>query len=68
MKNVTLGYSLPKSVLSKVGINKLRVYTTISNPLVWAKEDLLKDYDPDMGGSIDFPLTRQFVFGVNVTF
>lgn len=68
LKNVTLGYSLPKSVLSKVGINKFRVYTTISNSLVWAKEDLLKDYDPEMGGSIDFPLTRQFVFGVNVTF
>lgn len=68
LKNVTLGYTLPKTALSKVGISKFRVYTTITNPFVWAKEDLLKDYDPEMGGDVDFPLTRQFVFGINVTF
>ena len=30
--------------------------------------DLLKNYDPEMNGSLDYPLTKQFVFGVNLTF
>lgn len=35
MKNLTLGYSLPKSVLRKAGINSLRVYTSLENILTW---------------------------------
>ena len=29
---------------------------------------LLKGYDPEMNGSFNFPLTKQLVFGVNVSF
>lgn len=68
IKNITLGYTLPRSCGKKVGIENLRVYATITNPLVLQKSDLLKNYDPEMGGSIDYPLTKQLVFGVNLTF
>ena len=51
-----------------VGIENFRVYATITNPLVIQKSDLLKNYDPEMDGGIDYPLTKQFVFGVNLTF
>lgn len=68
IKNITLGYTLPKSLLKRVGIESLRVYGTITNPLVVAKSDRLKDYDPEMAGSLDYPLTKQMVFGVNVSF
>ncbi len=40
----------------------------MTNPLVVAKSHLVKDYDPEMGGSLDFPLTKQVVFGVNLSF
>ena len=68
IKNITLGYTLPATVCRSMRISNLRVYGTITNPYVWAKNDLLKDYDPEMGGSLDFPLTKQLVFGVNLSF
>ncbi|NLO69994.1 MAG: TonB-dependent receptor [Porphyromonadaceae bacterium] len=68
VKNVTLGYTLPRSLLSKFQIDNLRFYGTLTNPLIIARSHLLKDYDPEMNGEIDFPLTRQLVFGVNLTF
>ncbi|MDE6555791.1 MAG: SusC/RagA family protein, partial [Duncaniella sp.] len=68
IKNITLGYTLPEKLMKRAGITKFRVYTTLTNPLVVAKSNLLKDYDPEMNGSLNYPLTKQFVFGVNLTF
>ena len=68
IKNITLGYTLPKKALDRMGVSNLRVYGTITNPLVHAKSDMLKDYDPEQNGQIDYPLTKQLVFGVNLTF
>jgi hypothetical protein len=68
IKNITLGYTLPVSATKKVFIQKLRVYGTITNPLIIAKSHLIKDYDPEMNGVLDYPLTRQIVAGFNLTF
>ena len=68
IKNITLGYTLPKTTAARIGISNLRVYATITNPYVWAKSHLIEDYDPEQNGSLDFPLTRQCVFGVNLSF
>ena len=68
IKNITLGYTMPKRLCSKIGLTNLRVYGTITNPLVIANSHLLEDYDPEMGGGLDFPLTKQLVFGLNLSF
>lgn len=68
VKNITLGYTLPSKLIKQWGISNFRVYATITNPIVIAKSDLLKDYDPENAGSISYPLTKQFVFGVNLSF
>ncbi|MBQ8521560.1 MAG: TonB-dependent receptor [Bacteroides sp.] len=69
VKTISLGYTLPKSWLEKVNIERARIYFTASNPFIWTKCDYLKDYDPEKGGNDDTaPLTKQFVFGVNVSF
>lgn len=68
LKNITLGYTLPNSICSKLGISKLRVYGTVTNLFVFSPNDYVKGYDPEMNGSIDFPLNREFVFGLNLTF
>jgi TonB-linked SusC/RagA family outer membrane protein len=68
IKNITLGYTLPRRLCNKIGIASLRVYSTITNPYVHAMSHLIKDYDPEMGGDIDFPLTRQLVFGLSLSF
>lgn len=68
IKNITLGYTLPKAACDKIKISNLRLYGTITNPLVHANNKVLKGYDPEMNGSFNFPLTKQLVFGLNVTF
>ena len=68
LKNITLGYTLPANTTKKAAIQRLRVYATITNPLIVAKNHLLKEYDPEMNGTLEYPLTRQIVGGLNVTF
>ena len=69
VKNITLGYTLPKKWLRPLHMTNARVYMTASNPFIFAKESYLKNYDLEKGGDDDdAPLTRQFVFGVNVSF
>jgi len=67
LRTVNLGYTLPKSVAEFLTIEKFRVYATGSNLLFWSKSHLLKNYDPERGGSENSPLGRQIVFGVNLT-
>ncbi len=68
IKNITLGYSLPKKLIRKALIEKFRLYGTVTNPLVVAKNKLLQQYDPEMNGELSYPLTKQVVVGLNVTF
>ncbi|MBE7169059.1 MAG: TonB-dependent receptor [Williamsia sp.] len=68
IKNITLSYTLPKNVLKKVAFQKLRFYGTITNPLIVTKSSLLKQYDPEMNGELSYPLTKQAVLGLNLTF
>jgi hypothetical protein len=68
IKNISLGYSLPKRLIKKASIEKFRLYGTITNPLVVAKSHLLQQYDPEMNGELSYPLTKQVVVGLTVTF
>ncbi len=68
IKNVSLGYTLPKSVTDKFKVGSFRVYATASNMFTFTKNDLLKNYDPERGGAESSPLSRQLVFGVNLDF
>lgn len=68
IKNITLGYSVPRNVLKKIGMTRLRVYSTITNPFIWRKSDMLKGMDPENNASDKFPLYKTIVFGVNASF
>ncbi len=68
VKNITLGYTLPTNLSGKAKIQKLRVYGTLYNSLIYTKSDLLKGIDPETGASDSYPLYKQMVFGLNVTF
>lgn len=68
LKNISLGYTLPDNLVKKASIQRLRFYVTITNPLIIANNPLLKQYDPEMNGSLEYPLTRQLVGGLNLTF
>ncbi len=63
IRDITLGYNLPQFVLEKLSISRLRVYATAKNYFVWSNMD---GYDPERGGNLSFPMTRQLMFGINV--
>jgi TonB-linked SusC/RagA family outer membrane protein len=65
IKEVILGYSLPKKVISNVGISNLRLYGSLQNYFTFSN---LKNYDPERGGSASDPLLKQLVFGINLEF
>lgn len=82
LKAITIGYSLPESVLSKLSMSKVHLYITAENLLTWTKYTGL---DPEVsvyGGSgasdlrniapgIDYgtyPQTRDIIFGLNLSF
>jgi TonB-linked SusC/RagA family outer membrane protein len=66
VKNISIGYTLPKGITDKFKIGTLRFYATGSNIFSHARNKLLQDYDPERGGAETGPLSRQFVFGLNL--
>lgn len=65
---VTLGYTFPKRLLEKAKISNLRFYATVQNPFIFTGFTGIDPEDPAKGtGSTDL-ITRNLVFGVNVSF
>ncbi|WP_280750886.1 MULTISPECIES: TonB-dependent receptor [unclassified Parabacteroides] len=66
LKSVELGYTLPKNISQKVGVEYLRVYVNGNNLFTI---DKIKDFDPELTKSITaYPLQRSFTAGLNITF
>ena len=68
VRNITVGYTVPVKYTEQIRLQRVRVYFTAVNPIIVAKSKTLKGYDPEAGGDDTFPLTRQFVFGINLSF
>lgn len=65
-QNITLGYNLPDSILSKQKtISSLRISLDLQNAFVITKYPAL---DPQLDQTNFYPLSRSFVFGLNATF
>ena len=67
LKNISLGYSLPESLISRINFDKVRFYVAGYNVLTF---DRLGDFsfDPEgIGHSWTYPLYKSFSFGVNIT-
>ncbi|WP_225586904.1 TonB-dependent receptor [Algoriphagus sp. Y33] len=63
VRDITLGYNLPQKLIDNLSISRVRVYATAKNYFVWSD---LGGYDPERGGNLSFPMTRQLLFGVNI--
>ena len=71
LKTLEIGYSLPKKLLSHVGIQRLRVYVNGFNLLTFtSRKGMMKWMDPEnSNGSFRYyPQMRTYNFGVNLTF
>ncbi len=71
LKTVEIGYTLDTKWLKKVKISNVRFYANGFNLLVFC-DDYLKYFDPEIsdngGYGYQYPLTRSFNFGLNITF
>lgn len=83
VKNLTIGYSLPQSLIQKLKVQQLRVYFSGENILTWRFGNLTRYVDPELAGSginysdpgstggradlQDYPLGKTFSFGINLT-
>jgi TonB-linked SusC/RagA family outer membrane protein len=71
IKNLQLGYSLPKNLISKIGMRRARIYVTGENLFTFTK---YSGYDPEIGGgsySIDrgfYMQAKSYMLGVSVGF
>lgn len=65
VKNITVGYTFPKSLLHKVGISKLRVYIEGENLFTITK--LHKAFDPETLSNLTYPITKKVSIGLNLT-
>lgn len=73
IKQIQLGYSLPKSLLQKVKMENFRIYASLDDFFTFAK---YPGFDPEITGigqslGIDrgsYPTSKKVVFGVQLTF
>jgi TonB-linked SusC/RagA family outer membrane protein len=65
-KTLEVGYTLPKKIINKWRIDKLRLYFVGSNLFFW---DTLKLWDPELGSGngMAYPITKSFTAGVTIT-
>ena len=70
LQDVTLGYTLPRALCSKVGINKVRVYATGSNLWLWSKRQGLDPRQSITGATSNayYSPIRTISGGITVTF
>lgn len=71
LKNLQIGYTLPKHILQNVGIDRLRFYFSGENLLTFTK--LMDGIDPETtggnwGDGKSYPMSLVCSFGVNVSF
>lgn len=65
LKNVTLGYTLPKTWTQRAGIDRVRFYVSGSD--LFCLSNYPDGWDPEMGAS-SYPITTSVVMGVQVKF
>ncbi|WP_313239858.1 SusC/RagA family TonB-linked outer membrane protein [Sphingobacterium multivorum] len=82
LKNLTIGYTLPKSITSRAKISNLRVYLSGENIIEWSA--VKRYFDPEtlnentytnptagsdrVGNGLTYPFQRSFSAGIQVTF
>ncbi|EGK01525.1 SusC/RagA family TonB-linked outer membrane protein [Dysgonomonas gadei] len=69
LKNIELGYTLPRKIIRVAGLSNVRVYAQAQNLATWDKLGDV-DVDPEMrnGGGDWYPILKVFNFGVDITF
>lgn len=65
MKNLAVGYSIPKALTDKVKLQRLRVSASAYN--LFEIKSVPETFDPELVG-MNYPILRSFAFGIQATF
>ena len=65
MKNITLGYTVPKTFTNKIGISGLRFYAAVND--LFSISNFPNGWDPEMT-NFAYPITTSFIFGASINF
>lgn len=65
LRNLTFGYTLPEKLVSKINLQKVRVFATGENLFAFTG---FSGQDPEQRTTVAYSTMRQYAFGVNVTF
>ena len=68
LKSAEIGYTIPKALISKAGIQRLRLFVNGYNLLTMTKVRGLDPEKPSEHGGAIYPLNKTFNFGGNITF
>ena len=66
LKNLQVGYTIPKYLTKKIGLEKLRVFFSGDN--LWTGSKINKNFDPEAlwQNGMTYPLSRTLSCGVNI--
>ena len=67
LKNLQIGYTLPKAWVNKAGLERVRVFFSSDN--LWTGTSISKNFDPEAlyQNGMTYPLSRTLSCGINVT-
>ncbi len=81
IRNITLGYNLPQSILENSPLSSVRIYASALNPLIYSPDPDMENLDPEITRTpqgngnersaelgADVPSIRLYTFGVNIKF
>jgi hypothetical protein len=69
VRNIELGYNIPKNIISRFGMSSLRIYANGTN--LFTFDNMKKwELDPEItsGGGLVYPQQKLVTFGFNVSF
>lgn len=82
IRTISLGYTLPPTILRKLGARNIKIYSTVEDPFIFFSPYVNHPYgglDPEAGGSasspstgssvnVDTPPTWSVIFGLQISF
>ena len=67
LKNIIIGYTLPRHWLKSIGVKSCRIYASAENLFVWDNLKM-KHLDPEQSSPTGYPITKNMTVGINVNF
>lgn len=67
-QSLTLAYKLPDKILSRIGVNNVRIAAQVQNLAVWAFDKKLKGQDPEQVRGVGMPVLPSYNLSLNFSF